>query len=475
MFSQVKRLVGDSFLYAFMSMSTKLIAFIMVPIYVHHLTTAEYGALGIIDATVSILTFLIIFGTDSALAYYYFEVEESDKKLRYVQNVLAFRLAVALALSLIIWTLGKEISLLITNSPVFGFALNISMLTLVLDTIVTLVITIYRYEMLTIRVVTLTVLKMGLIAVISYVFLVYVHGSLDSILFARLISVGAVLLLCGKSVLQYLKLSLDKEILKEVLKYSAPLVPATLSFWVIGSSNRYVMTAMLGPNGLDAAGIYHAAFQFASMISLLTYGIQMAWRPFSMQIKKKENSRELFAKIYIVIFVIGMLGIMAVTTLIPWIFQMLKKEYADAFQYVGFLSLVTFLSFYYLIISSGLLFTKRTKPISYAFGLGAVLSVILNIALVPFYQIWGTVIANLIAYIVAVAIIFYKSQQAYHIPVSAGKLIFILLQTILSAGSLVYIQVYHLPAAYQMLPWAYFIASLLLSRVDRDFRLGIKN
>lgn len=456
-------------------MSTKLIAFIMVPIYLHHLTTAEYGALGNIDATVSILTFLIIFGTDSALAYYYFEVEDAQKKLRYVQNVLGFRLAVALALSVIIWTLGKEISLMVTNSPVFGFALNISMLTLLLDTVVTLVITIYRYEMLTVRVVILTVLKMASIAVLSYILLVYVQGSLDSILWARLISVGAILLLCGKAVLQYLKLSFDKEILKEVLKYSAPLVPATLSFWVIGSSNRYVMTAMLGPHGLEAAGIYNAAFQFASMISLLTYGIQMAWRPFSMQIKKKENSRDLFAKIYIAIFVIGMLGIMAVTTLIPWIFQLLKKDYADAFQYVGFLSLITFISFYYLIISSGLLFTKKTKPISYAFGFGAVLSVILNIVLVPLYAIWGTVIANLIAYIVAVAIIFRKSQQAYYIPVSAGKLVFILLQTILSAGSLVYIQVSHLPGAYQLLPWVYFIGSLMISRVDRDFRLGMKN
>lgn len=474
MLSQVKRLVGDSFLYAFMSLGTKLIAFIMYPIYTHYLGLAEIGVLGIIDTTIAMLTFFIIFGTDSALAYYYFEEKDPKKKLAYVQNVMGFRLGVAGLLTTVVFLGGEMISTLLFESTAYVHALHISLVTLLIDTIVILAITIFRYEMKSIRVVSLTILKMLLIAGISYFLLVYQNGDLESILYGRAVSVTVILLLCGKSVLTFLYVSFKKEVLVEVLKYATPLVPATIAFWVIGSSNRYILLA-LDPGKLETVGIFDAAFRIASVISLVTYGIQMAWRPYSMQIKNKENSKELLSKIYLAIFVLGMAGIMTVTAVMPWGIQILDEKFWISYQYVGFLSLGTFLSFYYLIISSGLLFTKQTKPISYAFMIGALINVGLNLLLVPIWSIWGSIVANLVTYTFAVAYIFYKSQQVYPIPVATKKLLFLFLQTIIAAGGMVYLQTHdQYSVLYQLIPWGYFVGTLFLCRVDRDFRIQLK-
>lgn len=480
MFAKLKRFLGDSVLYAFMSLSTKLIAFMMMPLYSEYLDRSEVGIVGTVDSTIAMFTFLIIFGTDSALAFYYFEEKEKDRKLLYVRNVMGFRLVVALVLLLLVWMIGsplvgllQQLGILTSSQTTLSFihALNISMFTLLADTIIVLVLTVLRYEMKSVQVVVYTVLKMGLIAVITYFMLVYASHSLDSIFYARLIGVGVVLLLIGKSALKYLKITFNKEVLRDLLKYSAPLVPASLAFWVIGNSNRYLLAA-LHPEGTEAVGIYEMAFRFASMISLLTYGIQMAWRPYSMQLKNKENSEQMFAKIYIIIFAVGVVGIFLVALCMPFIIQILNEKFHAAFPYVGFLSLATFINFYYLIISSGLLFKKETKQISYAFGLGAVISFVLNISMIPLFGIWGSIIANLLTYVFATAYIFYRSQKVYYIPVSTGKLLFIFIQACIALAGLTYIQVNpQIAGYYQLVPVVYLVASLLISRIDRDFRL----
>jgi O-antigen/teichoic acid export membrane protein len=470
MFAQLKRLAGDSFLYALMSVSTKLIAFIMFPIYTRYITPADYGVLGMIDGTISILGYLIIFGTDTALAFYYFEEKDPEKKMQYVQNVMAFRLLVAVTLIILMLLAGNHLgSWLNISSSLMPF-LYISLGTLLLDSINILALTVYRYELRTLRVVLLTVAKMLFIAILSYLFLVYWSNSIDSIIWGRVISIFLVILLSGRQMLKYLRLRFDKEVWAKVLRYGAPLVPASLSFWVMGISNRYIIAAM---DSTSAVGIFVASFQFATIISLLTYGIQMAWRPYSMQMKDHLDGKAFFSKAYTIIFTVGMLGIVVVTGLMPWMILLLDPKYQTAYQYVGFLSLASFLNFYYIIVSSGLLFAKKTKSISGILILSAVLNIVLNIVMYIPFGLWGIVVSNVIAYLITCILVFIQSQKHYHVPIQVGKLAFLFVQCVITIAGMVYLQVNHYSIWYQLLAWLYFILTLVVCRIDKEFQ-GLK-
>lgn len=450
----------------------------MIPYYTHvfgRVATGEHGAdvakatMGILtntDTTISMLGFLVIFGTDAALAYFYLEEKDPQKKLRYVQNIMGFRVTVSVSLlvisSLVAWLFPESVYLVGSINS----AIQISVWTMLFETIGVLAITVYRLDMRTIRVVVLSLLKLLLIAILSYLFLTYVSPTLQSIFYARLISIVFILLITGKQVLSYLKIRFDREIWKEVLAYSAPLVPATLAFWIIGSSNRYFIVWLMG--GGAFSGIYGLAVNYASMITLVTYGMQMAWRTYSMQIKNKEGSEHLFAKIYMGIFVIGMLMVMVITNVMPWVIRINHKAFWEAYQYVGFLSLGSFLNFYYLIVSAGLFFTKQTKPISHAFGIAAVVSLGLNASLIPLWGLWGCVAANVATYLLALILIIRSSQKSYYIPVSTTKLGLIFLQTVISMAAMVFIQVNSYPVYWLILPWLYFIATLIVCRVDKE-------
>lgn len=466
MFAQIKRLGADSLLYAFMNVGTKLIAFIMLPIYTSFLPDpAQYGVLDYLDRITSMLTFVVIFGTDSALAFYYFDTEDKKKRLDYVRSVMTFRLMIVIITALVFLIGGQWLSSLILDDPKLYYLLYIAIGVLALDTVIALILTVLRYDFFTKKVVFFTVLKMLLIAILSYGFLKFVTPTVDGIMYGRIISVAIVVILLIKPALKYARFTFNKKLLKEILAYAAPLVPASLAFWVIVNANVFFLKEF---TSFREVGIYGTAIKFATLITLLTSGVQMAWRPFSMSLKDKKDSPILFAKLYYAILLVGTIGVLFVATFMPWIIHLLSDSYHEAYKYVAILSAVTFLNFFYMIISVGIFFTKQTKIISYAFGMAAVINIILNLLLIPTFSIWGSVTAYLISYLIAITYIFFKSQKLYHVPVSFGKMTFLFISSLIAVMAIVYIQESSISDWNIGFAWIGYAVVVLLSRIDKD-------
>jgi O-antigen/teichoic acid export membrane protein len=462
--AQVKRLGGDSLLYALMNVGTKLIAFIMLPIFTRFLTVSEYGVLDFTEKIMAMLTFLVLFGTDSALSFYYFESKDDKQKLKYVTNTLIFRVFVVVLVFLIVLIFGKPLSNLLYDSDNYVNLLYLGTLLLLVDTVTTLVLSVLRFEFKTVKVVIYTFLKMLLFAVFSYAALIVLQKDPESIYTGRIIGSIIMLILTIGVTYQYSKGKYDVSVMKELLRYGAPLVPASLSFWLIANLNTFFLKEY---QSFEEVGIFGASMKIAALITLVTSGIQMAWRPYSMSIKDKEDSPVLFAKIFIALLVIGSVGLLGIATIMPWLIGILGKEYAEAYKYVALISCASFLNFYYLIISVGLFFKKKTAYISYAIGIAAVVSVILNVIFIPSLSIWGVVISYLSSMVLVNVLIFIRSQKVYYVPVSVFKLLWIFGNLVLVILSIIYIQENGLPYLWLIASWLYFIICLSVIRIDK--------
>jgi O-antigen/teichoic acid export membrane protein len=466
--SQLKRLGADSLLYAFMNVGTKLIAFIMLPVYTSFLSRAQYGVVYILDQVTSMLTFLVIFGTDSALSFYYYDTKDENKRLLYVRNVMYFRLFVVFLLFVLVLLAGPWFAKTVLENPHYVDLLYINLFTLLLDTIFVVVTTVMRFEFQTKKVVLFTLIKMLLVAVLSYAALKFFEPTPKGLFLGRLISSGIIFFFMLHIAGKYLKFHVRRDVLKELLAYAAPLAPTSLAFWVIANSSTFIIQKFAS---LEEVGVFGVALRLAMMITLITSGVQMAWRPYSMSMKDKENSPWLFAKIYMALLLLGLFGIIAVATVSPWIMKtFFATRYYEAYPYVSFLSCVTFLNFYYLIISAGLFFTKQTAYITRVFMIAAFLNIVLNFMLVPFWLGWGAVVANIFTYVFAIWFIFRKSQKVYYVPVSFGKMSFLFVNALISLVAIVYIQETKIHDGWIVLGWIYFLLIVLISRVDADFR-----
>lgn len=466
MFSQLKRLGGDSLLYALMNVGTKIIAFIMFPIYTYYIPDpAVYGVLDYVERITAMLTFLVIFGTDSALAFFYFDTKDEKKRLIYIQQAMLIRLFIIMLCFIFFFIMGKWLAVQLFDDPNAVHLLYISAGILLVDNVLSLILTVLRFQFKTVKVVVLTILKMSLVASLSYLFLVTFMTSIEGILIPRIISSVIVLVFTIKYLVKFISFKINKTILKEILKYAAPLVPASLFFWVIINSNVFFLKEF---STFTEVGIYSTALKFATMITLLTSGVQMAWRPFSMSLKDKPDSPLLFARLYMGILLIGAFGVLIIATVMPWVIQLLGENYHEAYKYVAPIAAVTFLNFYYLIISVGIFFSKKTKFISIAFGISAVLNIVFNFIFIPLFSIWGAVFSYLLSYVIAVILIFNKSQKLYYVPISLIKISFIFCNMLITVFTIIYFQEHDKSWFYFIIAWMYFIVSVLLIRVDKD-------
>ncbi len=457
MLEHIKRLGGDSLLYALMNVGTKLIAFFMLPVYAAYLGASQIGVLENIDGFTSMLTFLVIFGTDSALAFFYFDQNDSKRKETYVQTILMFRLLIAVFFLILSLFTGPIISRIVFNTEAYSTVIHISLTVLVIESVITLVLTYFRFEFLTRKVVVLTVLKLAMAALLSYLFLAYFHSSVTMIFYARVIGAVMVILFMLPYLKRFFTIKIELSLLKEILKYAAPLVPASIAFWVISWSNRFFLTQF---DSLSQVGIYGVAVKFAMVITLLTSSVQMAWRPYSMSIKDRKDAKTVFSNIYLYVLLLGMTGLLGIATFIPYIihWMMPENQLQNASKYIAVLSLGTFLNFYYLIISVGLFIVKQTKPISFYFAIASVISLVLNITLIPLLGLWGAVLAVVICYFFACTAIFIKSQKVYYVPVHLFSLLASFGGGILALITIVYIQEYsNLGILYVLFPWLFFL------------------
>lgn len=461
MMQHLKKLGGETLLYALMNVGTKLIAFLMLPIYTLYLSTAEMGVFENIEALVSMLTFLVIFGTDNALAYYFFKTEDENEKEKYVRNVLSIRLYIAFFLFLLFVLLGPYISTLFLGSSKYSELFMLAGSVLLIDAVITLILTYYRFQFKAKKVAGLTVFRLFLVALVSYAFLRFFELKVESVYLARLFSGFLIIALLIFPVIKFLRFKIDRDIVKLILIYGAPLVPASIAFWVITFANRFFLTQF---ESLESAGIYGVAMKFAAMISLLTSSVQMAWRPYSLSIQKKDNAPQIFANFSVIILAIGMLGLTVVATAAPLLVDLMVSgnDYKEASQYVAILSLGSFLSFYYLIISVGLFIKEKTKVISKYVMISSAISIVLNIVLIPFLSIWGAVIALVLSYLFVNYVIFKKSQEVYPIPFPMKKAVTVFMAGLISIAGITYL--YEINAAYYYFigPWIVMILSLFL-------------
>lgn len=440
----------------------------MLPIYTAYLSKGEMGALETIDALFAMLTFVVIFGTDSALAFFYYDTKDEEKRKQYFQNVMMFRLFAAFALFVVMFVFGDLIASALKLGAGYKYLIYYAMVVLIFESMITLILTFYRFTFKVSRVVIFTVIRLGLVALLSYLVLRFFTSTVDAIFYSRIIATVLVVVLLASQVKKFFTLRINKELLREMLKYAAPLVPASIAFWVIAFSNRFFLGHF---ESLESVGVYGVAVKFATVITLVTSGVQMAWRPYSMSIKEKDNAKDLFAKFYLLIMIVGVIALLGIATLIPYVFSFMipNEDYYEAIKYIALISAGSFLNFYYLIISVGLFIEKKTGVISVYFGIAAGVSVLLNIILIPWLSLLGAALAIVISYLTATILIYIKSQKVYKVPVNGFKLSYIFTNGFLAMITIVYIHEYtDLSFLYVLIPWFYFILSLVVIRIWRD-------
>lgn len=266
-YSKLKKNLGALFLGSF---STKLLSFIFIRFYTSVLATEEYGIADLITTTVSLLYPVLTAMINEALTRMLLDKNGYEKNYFTVSfrfNIIS--IGVFLILSpfvLLFHTLAPFYFLFVLyyiSFNIHSFMINFARgVDRIKETAIAGVIS--TVAIISCNIVFLLVFRFG------------INGYLaSSIIGTTISSLYMVVKIKPSRFLIGIEYNKRRSVLKELLVYSLPLIPNTISWWISNSSDRYFVTAICGA---DINGIYSVAYKIPTILTAVYSIFISAWR-----------------------------------------------------------------------------------------------------------------------------------------------------------------------------------------------------
>lgn len=192
---------------------------------------------------------------------------------------------------------------------------------------------------------------------------------------------------------------IDKNVCKDLLRFSLPLVPSTVFWWVTGVSDRYMVAFMRSE---AENGLYAVAYKIPTLLTYVVTIFNDAWKLSAVSdvdnIKERENFYSQIYKYYQTVMFIG--G--CVLCYGSWVISkiLFAEGFMDAWIYVPILTVATVFTAFDTFLGSAYFTVKKTSMSFYTSLVGAVLNIVLNLLLIPRYGAMGASVATFISYFV---------------------------------------------------------------------------
>ena len=286
--NQKKQLLVNTIIIAIGKLSTQVVSFLLLPLYTSKLSPAEYGTY---DFLVTLSTFLLpIITLLMEESMFRFLIDADDLKSK--KRVITATIAYTLVGTFIFTAIAGIIMGVMHYEYAFVFILFIiSNILLGLSNALargTGKIKLYSFSNFILGASTI---------VLNIIFIVSLKLGVSGLLWANTVanSATAIIILLKLHLPQFVsRKDFHKSTLREMLRYSVPLVPNNLSWIIISLSDRLMLTAM---SGTEANGIYSIANKFPNIIYTCYGFFSTAWKESAAKILKDDNKLKYYNSI----------------------------------------------------------------------------------------------------------------------------------------------------------------------------------
>lgn len=232
------------------------------------------------------------------------------------------------------------------------------------------------------------------------------------------------LLMLG-SLFRSFKWSFDSVLLKAMLRYAWPILVIGLAGMVNEMLDKILLKYLLKPEEqpMVQLGIYGANYKLGVLMTLFIQMFRFAAEPFFFAEAEKKDAPHLFARVMNYFVIVGLL-IFLVVMLYMDIFKILIGErYREGLYIVPIVLMANLVNGVYYNLAIWYKLTDRTLSGAYIALGGAVITIALNVLLIPSFGYHGAAWTRLLTYVLMMLVSFYWGQKVYKIPYNVGRLL----------------------------------------------------
>ncbi len=419
----LKTLFRHSLVYGVASTLQNATGFILLPLYTSRLSVSEYGTLEIFLITAAVLTRILQLGLGSATFKYYTYSQQQGTS---VQNraVISTAFYGLLGCSLLglgtLFLFREPLAAWLFRGPGFDdlFALTLG---LVFFQLLTVIPTSYlriqnRSVALSVLNLLLFVTQVGLIIFFVAVAQQKIYGVLLGKLLAFLLFASVFVWVVRRA----LTGPIVSGVFKKMLSYGIFLVPVSICLMILTMSNRYFLLFFVDS---QAVGLFSAVNRIASLLLLAVSGFQMAWPSIMFSIRELDGPKAYYGRIFTYYNVTFLFFVLALSLFSRELVLLLST--AEYLPYAPLIPVLATGYFFYGIFyagSVGINIYNKTYFQSIAALIAALTNLLLNLWLIPRFQVWGAAVAHLASFLILGTVAMAFSQWVYPIPLQWARL-----------------------------------------------------
>ncbi len=224
----------------------------------------------------------------------------------------------------------------------------------------------------------------------------------------------------------------DNALWKEVMRYSLPLLIVGFGGMINELMSRLSLTYLLpgtAEEQFTAQGIFAANYKLSVMIVIFIQAFRMAAEPFFFHQSKQEDARLVYARVmkfFVMACGLVFLGVALFLDVWKLLITIKNPTYANALNIVPIITMGTvFLGIYYNL-SIWYKLTNQNMVGAYITLAGAVITILLNIWLIPIFSYTGAAWTTFTCYAFMMLSSYILGQKYYPVPYPVARILFYL-------------------------------------------------
>ena len=412
----IKSLGKQSLIYGFGHVISRLVTFLLLPLYTHYFTPEEYGAISLSYAFTGFALILYRYGMDTALMKYAVQKTGEGRK-KHITVILISQLITSLIFSLILYNLRAHIAPYVIglNRPDWITYLSII---LFLDSLWNLPLLILRSENKALPFISFSLLNVISTMLLNIYFVVNMKYGVEGVFISNIISSSIMLVFSLSIIIKNLNISrFDLKILNKVLRFGLPFLPAGFFTMIMELSDRYLVGSMMG---IEDVGLYSAGKKLGMLGLTVVMGFNMGWTPYFLKRGQSAGAEKDFSNI--ATFFIGGLGFTCLL-MILWLPEIMRfsffgksligREFWGCEEIVNSILLGYFFFGCYLIQLPGVYIKEITNWIPLFRIVGALTVISASLLLIPVFGSVGAAYSIVLAFFLMSLSINIKLKTIY--------------------------------------------------------------
>ena len=411
-----KQLAKNTLIIFFGRVCTQLISYLLLPLYTSYLVTSEYGIVDLIHTYITLLVPIITLELEMSVFRFLIDSRGKEKDTKVLMSNNFYILGISL-------TIFSVLYLVFTNYVTIPFRF------LILFAIIVCVLSgnflqIARGFGKTIDY-SISCILTGVTTIVSNIILIcYFHRGAEGMVFSMALAnmICALYLFIRCRMYSYIDFSLvDKKLIKDMNRYSIPLIPNGISWWIVNASDRSIIAFVFGAG---ANGLYAISNKFPTIISSLTGVFNLSWSESAALHINSPDRDEFFSDItntVIKLFTSMGAGMIAC---MPFIFPLfIHPQYNEAYQYIPFLVLGTVFNVALCLYSQVYLAKKLSEKVAFTAVLGAIINIVINVLFIRKIGLYAAALSTAISYFIMMVYRHIDLKKYINITIEKGLII----------------------------------------------------